>query len=137
MADFSIGDIAQKAGIATSTIRYYERIGLLPPPRRVSGRRRYDTGILRKLGVIRLAQQAGLSIAEIQTLLHEFPASTPPSERWTALATEKIPEFEAQIQRIQAMKSLLEHTLSCECPTLEDCGGEAHGALNPTLVTAD
>lgn len=137
MADFSIGDIARKAGIATSTIRYYERIGLLPPPLRENGRRRYDAAILRKLGVIRLAQQAGLSIAEIRSLLHEFPASTLPSERWTALAAEKIPELEAQIQRIQAMKRLLEHTLSCECPTLEDCGGEALRAVDAALVTAD
>ena len=121
MQEFGIGDIARQAGIATSTIRYYERIGLLPPSRRVSGKRRYEPTILRKLGVIRLAQQAGFSIAEIQTLLHEFPASTPPSQRWETLATDKIPELEAQIQRIQAMKHLLEQTLACQCRTLDHC----------------
>ena len=136
MKDFGIGEIARKAGIATSTIRYYERIGLLPPSRRVSGKRRYDATILQKLGVIHLAQHAGFSIAEIQTLLHEFPANTPPSQRWTTLATDKIPELEAQIHRIQSMKNLLEQTLSCQCSTLEDCAGEGDQTFNQTQIVS-
>lgn len=121
MQDFGIGEIADKAGIATSTIRYYEEIGLLPPAERVSGKRRYNKGILDKLRVILLAKQVGFSIGEIQTLLHEFPDNTPPSERWRTLAEYKIPEIEAQIQQMKPMKSLLESTLSCQCKTLEDC----------------
>lgn len=121
MQDFGIGEIAHKAGIATSTIRYYEEIGLLPPAERVSGKRRYNKSILDKLRVILLAKQVGFSIGEIQTLLHEFPDNTPPSERWKTLAQYKIPEIEAQIQQMQTMKSILENTLSCQCKTLEDC----------------
>ncbi len=121
MQPVSIGVIAQKAGVATSTIRYYEHIGLLPPPKRVSGKRRYDNSILKKLRVIRLAQQAGFTIAEIQTLLYGFPANTPPSGRWRTLAGEKIVELEEMMVQIQAMKSLLEKTRQCQCATLEDC----------------
>jgi MerR family redox-sensitive transcriptional activator SoxR len=120
----SIGVIAQKSGIATSTIRYYERIRLLPPPKRVSGKRRYDSSVLEKLRVIRLAQQAGFTIAEIQTLLHGFPANTPPSKRWQTLAVEKIVELEEMIVQIRAMKSMLEETLQCKCATLEECAVE-------------
>lgn len=122
MEFFRIGEIAQKADIPASTIRYYEQIGLLPPAQRISGKRQYDAGILPKLGVIRLARQAGLSIAEVQTLVHEFPNNTPPTTRWQTLATTKIPELEAQIQHLQSMKTLLESTLHCHCATLDDCG---------------
>jgi MerR family transcriptional regulator, redox-sensitive transcriptional activator SoxR len=122
MQMLGIGEIARQAGVASSTIRYYERIGLLPPSKRVSGKRRYDAAILEKLGVIRLAQNAGYSIAEIYTLLHEFPADTTPSERWQVLAAQKIVELETRMQDLIAMKALLEHTLDCSCPSLDDCG---------------
>jgi MerR family redox-sensitive transcriptional activator SoxR len=58
--------VAQQAGVNTSLIRYYERIGLLPPPERVSGQRRYDAAVLRRLAVIDVAQRAGLSLDEIR-----------------------------------------------------------------------
>ena len=120
----SIGDVAQKMGIATSTIRYYEEIGLLPVAKRVSGKRRYDESILQKIGLILLAKQAGLSIEEIQILLHDFPHDTPPSLRWQKLATAKIVELNQRMIQIQHMKSLLEKTLACECPTLDDCAAD-------------
>jgi MerR family transcriptional regulator, redox-sensitive transcriptional activator SoxR len=123
MQQIGIGEIARRAGVATSTIRYYERIGLLPPSIRVSGKRRYDEHILQKLGVIRLAQRAGFTIAEIQTLVHEFPADTPPSTRWQTLAGDKIGELEELLLRVQSMKTILEHTLQCQCATLDDCAG--------------
>lgn len=121
MQMFGIGELARKAGMATSTIRYYERIGLLPPSKRVNTKRRYDTSILQKLSVIRMAQHAGFTIAEIQTLLHDFPVDTPPSERWQSLAGKKISELNELINRVQAMKLLLEQTLQCHCLTIEDC----------------
>jgi MerR family redox-sensitive transcriptional activator SoxR len=122
MTFFRIGEIAKQTDVAPSTIRYYEQIGLLPPVQRVNGKRLYDRSVLQKLGVIRLARQAGLSIAEIQTLVHEFPDHTPPSARWQALAITKIPALDAQIQHLQAMKQLLVDTLNCDCETLDQCG---------------
>lgn len=121
MQMFGIGELARQAGMATSAIRYYERIGLLPPSKRVNTKRRYDESTLQKLSVIRMAQHAGFTIAEIQTLLHEFPVDTSPSERWQGLASKKIVELNELINRVQAMKSLLEQTLQCHCVRIEDC----------------
>lgn len=121
MQMFGIGEIARRAGVPTSTIRYYERIGLLPPSKRVNTKRRYDISILQKLNVIRMGQNAGLTIAEIQTLLYDFPVDTPPSERWQALAVKKIADLDELISQVQAMKSLLEQTLHCHCSTIDDC----------------
>jgi MerR family transcriptional regulator, redox-sensitive transcriptional activator SoxR len=121
----SIGEVARTAGVRPSALRYYEGVGLLPPPERENGRRRYDGEVLRevldRLAVVRVAQQAGFTISEIGTLLDGFSEDTPPSERWRLLAEEKLPEVDALIERALGMKDLLERGLRCECLRLEDC----------------
>lgn len=117
----SIGDIAKQTGIPASTIRYYEEIELLPPAARVNGRRQYDDTILQNLRIIRLGQKAGFTIAEIQALLHHFPADAPPSERWQVMAQQKLVELDERLKTIEEMKEILEQTLECECAKLEDC----------------
>ena len=128
--DFSIGEVASKAGLRTSAIRYYERVGLLPPADRRNGRRRYDDSVLRRLAVIHLSQQAGFTIAESKTLLDGFELSTPPSRRWRKMAGRKLDEVEERIERAREMKRLLEVLLQCECPTLDDCA--VAGGCAPT-----
>jgi MerR family redox-sensitive transcriptional activator SoxR len=118
----TIGQVAAQSGVPSSTIRYYEQIGLLPAPERAQGQRRYTNSIMQQLGVIRLAQKAGFTIAEIQQLLHGFRADAPPPLRWQRLASAKLAEVDEQIRTLQAMKRLLEQNLQCECGTLEECG---------------
>ena len=127
MEDLRIGEVAQHAGLRTSAIRYYESEGLLPNAARRNGRRVYDASVLRRLGLIQLAQSAGFSIAEIRTLLHGFSRRTPASKRWRSLARRKSEELDAIIERTQAMKRVLKNLLRCECPTLEDCGRAISG----------
>ncbi len=122
MEELTIGEVARRAGVRTSALRYYESIGLLPAARRVNGRRRYDPDAVRMLAVIHLAQQAGFSMAEIQTLFHGFAAETPPGERWRPLAEHKLGEVDALIARAQQMKRILETLLECGCVRLEECG---------------
>jgi MerR family redox-sensitive transcriptional activator SoxR len=128
----SIGEVARSAGVRPSALRYYEGVGLLPPPERANGRRRYDGELLRevldRLEVIRLAQQAGFTISEIRTLLDGFSEDTPPSERWRLLAQDKLPEVEVLLERALGMKDLLERGLRCECLRLEECSLVGNGA---------
>ena len=132
MGSMSIGEVAQRAGLRPSTLRYYESIGVLPTPERENGRRRYDGEVLRKvldrLAVVRVAQQAGFTISEIRMLLDGFSEDTPPSERWRVLARKKLPEIEALVERALGMKNLLERGLRCECLRLEDCALVGGGA---------
>ncbi len=121
METMTIGEVARRAGIRPSALRYYESSGVVPEPRRENGRRRYGPEILDLLAVVRVAQQAGFTISEIRTLLHGFTAETPPSERWRELASKKLPEVEAMIWRALGMKRLLEQGLRCDCLRLEDC----------------
>jgi MerR family redox-sensitive transcriptional activator SoxR len=102
---------------------------LMPVPKRVSGRRRYDERTVQMLKVVQLAQNAGFTIAEIQTLLHGFAPDTPPAARWQPLARQKLLELDALIERVQQMKRVLEKGLNCGCLRLEDCAadrGKAH-----------
>ena len=85
MPDLTIGEIARRAGVRPSAIRYYEEVGLLPRARRVAGQRRYDASILDRLAIVRLAQHVGLQIREIKWLLNDVPGRPPP-ERWRQLA---------------------------------------------------
>ncbi len=116
-----IGQVAERAGVAASAIRFYESRGLLPQPARVSGQRNYDGDVLDRLAVIQLAQRAGFSLEEIKLLMTGFSPQTPPSERWRVLARQKLPEVEALLARITTMKSVLEAGLDCRCVSLDDC----------------
>src|SRR5688572_23189374 len=99
--ELTIGEVARRAGIRTSAIRYYEDVGLLPAPPRVSGHRRYDPSVVQRLAVLHLAQEAGFTIAEIRVLFNGFAPDTPPAERWEALARRKLDEVDVLIQRAQ------------------------------------
>jgi MerR family redox-sensitive transcriptional activator SoxR len=113
-----IGDVARGAGLRTSAIRYYERLGLLRPPERRGGRRRYTEDVLQRLEVIRFARDSGFTLREISKLF----AGRPYSARLRELADAKITELEGMIARARTMQSLLRSALRCNCLTPEDCG---------------
>jgi MerR family transcriptional regulator, redox-sensitive transcriptional activator SoxR len=117
----SIGELARRAGLATSAIRYYERAGVLPPAERVGGRRTYGPDAVRRLGVVAIAQQAGFSLAEIRELLDGTDAGAPAGDTLRVLAERKLPEIEALIARAEAMRAWLELARECGCPTLDVC----------------
>ena len=118
----TIGEVAARAGIAPSAIRFYEKAGLLKPPARVNGRRIYANGAVHQLVVILFAKANGFTIPEIRLLLRGFPESTPASVRWKKLARGKIAELEASIVKARAMKEMLDSIAAhCRCRTLEQC----------------
>ena len=127
MEQLSIGEVARRSGLRPSALRYYEERGLIPPPRRVNGRRRYDAGVLTQLTGIRMALEAGFTIEEVRTLVAGFPVGTPASTRWQALAHRKLAEVDALIARAQAMRRVLEQSLACGCLTLESCAALGWG----------
>jgi len=113
MADrLTIGEVAALAGVQASTLRYYERIGILPRPKRVSGQRRYSREILPLLAVIHLAKEANFSLPEIRSFLYGVEGT--PSERWRQLVEHKIDEIDMIIQEAQEQKLLLEEALNSD-----------------------
>jgi MerR family redox-sensitive transcriptional activator SoxR len=121
MRPLSIGEVARRTGVRTSALRYYEEAGILPPPARVSGRRCYDADAIRRVDVLRFAQQAGFTLREIKALFHGFGAETPLSARWKSLARGKLRELDVVAERVQRMRRALELGLKCGCVRVEDC----------------
>jgi MerR family redox-sensitive transcriptional activator SoxR len=87
----------------------------------VYGKRRYTRQVFLDLAILRLAQQAGFTLRDMQMLLHGFPDEVPASDRWHQLVGPKIAEAEAAIARAQETKQFLELLLQCDCRNLEDC----------------
>lgn len=119
-ATLSIGDLARRAGVSVSAIRFYERRGLLSEPERLGGRRRYGTAAVRRLGVIAAAKRGGFSLTEIGALLAAADAGAAAPEL-RALATRKLPEIDAAIERAKGTRAWLLAAGECGCETLAAC----------------
>ena len=126
-----IGEVARRAGIPASTLRYYESEGLIAKPVRVGGQRVYERSILDKLRIIGVAKAAGFSVAETRQLLRGFSHKTPPSKRWRVLAEKKLNLVDEQITQLRGMKLILQAVLKCECPTFDDCEQALRRAHEP------
>jgi MerR family redox-sensitive transcriptional activator SoxR len=114
-----IGEIARRAGLRPSAVRYYERVGLLTPVPRSGGQRRYDSSTLHRLSAIRLAQRAGFSLDEIKRL---FEAERRPGGAgWRALVESKLDEVRARIDETQMMERMLLESLECGCEAFDEC----------------
>jgi DNA-binding transcriptional MerR regulator len=118
----TIGELAAESETPASTIRYWERIGILPEAPRVSGQRRYGPDAVQRLSVLRLAQACGFHLDEMRHLLHGFPAGVKPPRRWQELARCKQRELDEQISRLKAMRRVLDRVMTCQCLDLPECG---------------
>src|SRR5258706_15940324 len=118
----TIGELAAESGTPASTIRYWERIGVLPKPVRVSGQRRYPPDSVRRLAVLWLAKDCGFRLDEMRHLLHGFGPDVRPPRRWHELARRKQQELDKQIARLKAMRRLVDRVLQCQCVELPECG---------------
>jgi len=113
----TIGELARQAGVTTSALRYYEEVGLLPAPARVSGQRRYPESAARLVAAILLYSDAGFTLAE-QKALMAAQAGTP---GWRQLAQRKLAELDEQIATAQAAREAIEHGLRCPHEDITQC----------------
>lgn len=124
-----IGELEAETGVPSSTIRYWERIGVLPKPSRVNGQRRYGPDAVRYLAVLRLAQACGFHLDEMRHLLHGFHSSIPASRRWQELAQKKMWDLDQQMARLKAMRHLVDLVSHCQCADLPQCGRVAASVM--------
>src|SRR5690349_23275736 len=116
-----IGQLARTAGLNASAIRYYEKRGLLAPPQRLGGQRRYASDALSRVLLIRFGTDMGFTLGEIKLFLNGLRDNTPVGPRWKKLATRKLSEVEASIARSARLKTLLHGLLRCRCASLKQC----------------
>src|SRR3979409_2408039 len=85
----TIGEVARRSGVPSSTLRFYEKEKLVRKPSRISGRRDYSEEIFSELRVVRMAIESGFTISQARTLIHGFSGVASPSLRWRALPRQK------------------------------------------------
>jgi DNA-binding transcriptional MerR regulator len=114
----TIGELARRAGVTASALRYYEELGLLPPPARISGQRRYPESAARLVGAILLYSDAGFTLAEQKALMASRKST---SGEWSRLARRKLAELDEQIARAQAARDAIRHGLRCPHEDITQC----------------
>ena len=119
--ELTIGEVARRAGVAASSIRYYESIGLLPEPDRLHGQRRYGPDVLGTLAFIGVAQSAGFKLEEIKDLMRGADGADGLGEQMRELSARKLGEVEEMLARAGAMKGWLEVARTCDCETPAEC----------------
>jgi MerR family redox-sensitive transcriptional activator SoxR len=115
-----ISEAARRAGLSPSAIRYYERIGLLPPAARRGSDRDYGQDDLKRLAVLKFARETGFTIAQIKAFFGDFSGSA--SDRWQCAATRKIAELRAALDETATRLRRLESMTRCRCEAFEECG---------------
>jgi len=136
VAGLTISEVARQIGLQPSAIRYYEKIGLLPPPPRTSGQRRYDSTALYRLAIVQQARQLGFTLEEIRQLFFGFRRVTRASERWQKLSQRKLAELDALMSGIKTVRRLLKKMMQhCHCDTLDQCGKGIFRSRRENLAT--
>jgi MerR family redox-sensitive transcriptional activator SoxR len=122
MTQLTIGQLAERAGVATSAIRFYEDRGLVRSRRTTGNQRRYEQAELRRIAFIRTAQRVGLSLDEIADSLATLPQGrTPNKADWTRLSRTWRPRLDEQIRRIELLRDQLDSCIGCGCLSLRTC----------------
>jgi MerR family redox-sensitive transcriptional activator SoxR len=118
----SIGEVAERAGIAHSALRFYEAEGLVHSERTAGNQRRYHRSELRRIAFIRVAQRVGLSLEEIRAALATLPAARAPTEKeWAALSRDWRPRLDEQIAVLEGLRDQLDSCIGCGCLSFKVC----------------
>lgn len=122
MTHLTIGHLAERAGVATSAIRFYESKGLISSVRTTGNQRRYEASTLRRIAFIRTAQRVGLTLEEIGEALATLPdGRTPTKSDWHRLSKAWRPRLDEQIERIERLRDRLDSCIGCGCLSLKTC----------------
>jgi len=114
----TIGELANRTGVATSALRYWDEIGLLPAPARVSGQRRYPPSAVQQIGEILLLRDAGYTLRDLKPLI---AAHSHAEDSWRELAQRKLAELDQRITQAQAARTLIAHALACPHDDIRAC----------------
>lgn len=118
----SVGDVASRAGVAISTLHFYEREGLITAHRSAGNQRRYPRDILRRVAVIKTAQRVGIPLAEIRDTLAALPnGRTPTAHDWAALSAQWRTHLDERIHHLKQLRDQLDGCIGCGCLSLTEC----------------
>lgn len=114
----TIGELARRTGVATSALRYWEALGLLPTPARVSGQRRYPPSVVGLVGEILVLRDIGFTLSELTALV---TARSSADDSWQELHRRKLAELDQRIAQAQVARTAIAHALACPHDDIHDC----------------
>ena len=118
----TIGEVAQRSGVAASALRFYEERGLITSERAGSGHRRFRRAVLRRIAFIVFAQRIGLTLEEIGTELARLPPQRAPNRRdWSRLSRTWTSRIDTRIAELERLKDSLTECIGCGCLSLDRC----------------
>ena len=118
----TIGELADRSGVATSALRFYETKGLIESERTAGNQRRYPRAALRRVSLVRAAQEVGLSLGEVAEALETLPHHrTPTTSDWDKLSRSGRTRLDRQIAELQALRNDLTDCIGCGCLSLKSC----------------
>ena len=122
MEYLTIGELASRAGVATSALRFYESRNLIQSERTSGNQRRYQRATLRRVALIRAAQEVGLTLGEVAEALEALPHDkTPTKSDWARLSSTWRERLDAQIAELEALRDELTDCIGCGCLSLKSC----------------
>jgi MerR family redox-sensitive transcriptional activator SoxR len=117
-----IGEVATRAGVEASALRFYESQGLIHSERTSGGQRRFHRDVLRRIAFIRVAQRVGLSLDEIRTALESLPDERTPTPRdWNRLSLAWRGRLDEQLALLERLRDNLTACIGCGCLSLKTC----------------
>lgn len=120
--DLSVGQVAKRCGVKVSTLHFYEQKGLIKSLRNQGNQRRYQRDVLRRVSVIKAAQQFGISLQDIQTAFSHLPDQrTPNKDDWTQLSQTWKTQLNRQITALEDLRDSLEGCIGCGCLSMTSC----------------
>jgi MerR family redox-sensitive transcriptional activator SoxR len=118
----TIGDLAERTGLAVSAIRFYETKGLVTPARNTGGQRRYLRSDIRRLSFVQVSQQLGFTIEEIRAALATLPASRTPTQKdWERISRNFRANLDDRIARMTRLRDYLDGCIGCGCLSMKKC----------------
>lgn len=118
----SIGQVAERTGLASSAIRYYEDEGLVRPDRNTAGQRRYANADIRRLSFVMLSQKLGFTISEIREAMSPLPLDRAPTKAdWSRISKKFGKELDYRITKMQSLRDRLDSCIGCGCLSLKSC----------------
>ncbi|MGW9404335.1 redox-sensitive transcriptional activator SoxR [Arthrobacter sp. NPDC055585] len=122
LEELTVGQVAQRSGVAVSALHFYERQGLIRSRRTGGNQRRFDRSVLRRVAVIRAAQRAGIPLSHIASVFAELPEDgIPDQEDWRRLSAAWRTELDDRISQLEALRDRLGGCIGCGCLSLAEC----------------
>jgi MerR family redox-sensitive transcriptional activator SoxR len=118
----TVGEVAQRSGVAVSALHFYESKGLIRSMRSSGGQRRYGRDVLRRVAVIKVAQRIGISLASISAALASLPDErTPTAEDWARMSRLWRAELDERITQLTRLRNELDGCIGCGCLSIKAC----------------